>query len=203
MAELPDVDIDLGDRDRAAGLFPKAVVASQVNQKKMTPHKNGIYFQRIPVDKATGLAAYPYKEAEDRGYFKVDLLHNRVYDTITTEEELDAILAEPIDWDWFLDDRFFDQENPDHRIFHLGLRWGFLCRKYPPRSIQDLAALMNLKTPAKAYLYKENATWSEIEARIWQKESNGEYGFKKSHSVAYAIVATLDAKRIAKDLGIC
>lgn len=200
MVEIPDIDIDLGDRDGAARLFTKAVIASQAQKGKLVPHKNGLYFQRVPVDRATGLAAFHYHEAEERGYFKIDLLHNRIYDTIETEEELDAILAEPIDWDWFLDDRFFDNEDPKHCLFHLGNKWGFLCKKYPPRSIQDLAALMNLKTPAKAYLYKENATWDEIRGRIWQKESNGEYGFKKSHSIAYAIVATIHAKLIAKDL---
>lgn len=193
MAEIPDIDIDLGERERAAGLFPKAIVASQVQQDKMTPHKNGLYFQKIPVDQASGLAAYPYHEAEERGYFKVDLLHNRIYDTIESEEELDALLAESIDWDWFLDDRFYE-----HNLFHLG-RWGWLVKKYPPRSVQDLAALIAVIRPAKAFLYKENASWDEIRARVWTREADG-YLFKKSHGIAYALVTTLHAKLIAKTL---
>ncbi len=195
MVEIPDIDIDLGERDRAARLFTKAIVASQVQEGKMVAHKNGLYFQKVPVDQATGLAAFPYKEAEERGYFKVDLLHNRIYDTIGSEEELDALLAEPIDWDWFLDDRFYEKG-----LFHLG-RWGWLVKKYPPNSIQDVAALIAVIRPAKAFLYKENASWDEIRARVWVREDDG-YLFKKSHGIAYALVTTLHAKIIAKDLAL-
>lgn len=191
--EVSDIDIDLGDRDRAAGLFPKAIVGSQLHEGRMTPHKNGLYFQRIPVDEVSGLAAFPYKEAEERGYFKVDLLHNRIYDNLTSEEELDELLAEPVDWDWFLDDRFYE-----HNLWHLG-RWGWLVRKYPPKSVQDLAVLMAIIRPGKAYLYKEERSWDDIRARVWVREPDG-YLFKKSHGIAYALVATLHAKLIARGL---
>ena len=196
MHEIPDIDLDVKERDKTASLFPKAVIASQLttDKKHLTKHNSGIYFQQIPVIPNTRLAAFPYKQAEkDFGFFKVDLLANHVYDLIESQEELDRLLAEPVDWSWFQDHRFFEKG-----LFHLGGKWEFLCQKYPPQSIQDVAALLNLKTPAKAYLYEESRSWDDVRALIWKKEESGKYSFKKSHAVGYAIVTTLHAKLMAR-----
>ena len=98
--EIPDVDLDVSDRDLALTSLKNFIQASQVNNNVMAPHKTGIYFQRIPVDPTINLAAFPYKEAEFMGYFKVDLIPNHVYDVVKSNDESEELLAAPIDWSW-------------------------------------------------------------------------------------------------------
>lgn len=194
MIEIPDIDIDVKERDRVAGLFPRATVASQFtpDKRNLTKHNNGLYFQQVPVDKNTGLSAFPYEEAEELGYFKVDLLPVHVYELIESEEHLDELLAQPIDWEWFKDERFFKKG-----LFQVAKHYK-LFRKYPPRDLLDLAALISVIRPSRRHLLEENLSWAEIRARVWQKDPSGKYGFKKSHAVGYAMVTTLHAKLMAR-----
>lgn len=194
MIEIPDLDIDVKDRERVAGLFKTATVASQFtpDKRNLTKHNNGVYFQRIPVDRATGLSAFPYDLAEELGYFKIDLLAVHVYDLIESQEELDMLLAQPVDWGWFQDERFFQKG-----LFHIAKHFD-LCQEYPPRDLVDLAVLISVIRPSRRHLLNENLSWDEIRARVWQKDPSGKYGFKKSHAVGYAMVTTLHAKLIAR-----
>ena len=41
-----------------------------------------MYLQPIPFDQLTGLSSIDYKEAEDRGYFKLDFLNNSLYEGV-------------------------------------------------------------------------------------------------------------------------
>lgn len=191
--EIPDVDLDVKDRDLAVSKLRGITVASQVANKKLVPHNTGVYFQKLPKDPVTGLSSFPYKEAEWFGYFKVDIIANHVYDMIGSNDELDDLLDEPIDWDWFLDKRFFEeQQNPLFRLTHVS-NYLWLCEKYPPQSVEDLAILIALVRPGKSHLIK--TSWENIKKNIWVKEGEG-YVFKKSHAVAFALLVTVHAKII-------
>ena len=136
--EIPDVDLDVSDRDKALASLRNYTQASQVNNEKvLVPHNTGIYFQKIPTDPVTKLAAFPYKEAEGIGYFKVDLIPNHVYDLIESNEELERLLDAPVDWEWFQDVRFFEAEDRRYQLTHLA-KYHHLCVMYPPESVEDV-----------------------------------------------------------------
>lgn len=202
--DIPDVDLDVADYDKAVAAVSGFVHASEETNGRLTKHKNGLYFQAIPKDVVTGFAAYPYKIAEDLNYYKVDILHVRVYEMVKDEEELETLLAEPINWDWFTDERFFENEDPRYQLTHLAKHY-YLCEQYPPQSVKDVAVLLAVIRPRKSYLI--GRPWEEIKELIWQKipEENPnndpkKYFFKKSHGTAYALLATLHAKLIARRL---
>jgi len=196
--EIPDVDLDVNDRARAASLFPNAIVASQVQKHKLVPHNSGLYFQKIPTDPTSGISSFPYKEAEEEGYFKVDLLPNHVYDLVASNDELEELLAARVDWRWFTDKRFYDNINTKYRLTHLSKYHSLACQ-YPPKSVEDIAALIALIRPSKKHL--KGKPWAEIKEHIWEKPTeDGGYFFKKSHAVAFALLVILHAQIIARKL---
>lgn len=197
MTSIPDCDIDVKDRDRTASLFREATVASQVSKGHLVKHNTSLHLQKIPVDPITGLSAFPYKQAEELGYYKVDLIPNHVYDLVGSERELVELLDAPVDWGWFQDDRFFGNGG----LTHLA-DYKYLCEKFPPRSVLDIAALLAVIRPRMRHLKKECRTLAEIKERCWDKSEGPEteYFFKKSHSVAFAVLVILHAQLIARRL---
>ncbi len=195
---IPDVDIDVNDRTRAASLFPDAIVASQVQNGKLVPHNSGLYFQNVPTDPISGISSFPYDRAEEEGYFKVDLLPNHVYDLVESNEELEELLAASVDWKWFTDKRFYNNVNTKYRLTHLSKYHKLACQ-YPPGSVEDVAALIALIRPRKKYL--KGKPWCDIKDLIWEKTDGEEgYFFKKSHAVAFALLVILHAQIIARKL---
>lgn len=195
--DLPDVDLDVANRDAAIGALKGFVLASQLNADTLRPHPTGLYLQRMPQDPITGLAAFPYDVAEEFGFYKIDVLSNSVYHGIDHEDHLLDLLDEPIKWEWFLDQDF------TRTLFHFGgmvegdLSMAEVVASYAPCSVDDLACLMAIKLPAKKYLIGEH--WDEVRKRIWVKEPSGKPQFKKSHAVSYALAVTVDAKLKAPD----
>ena len=57
--------------------------AKRVNIKRgfgvIKKHNTGVYFTDIPVHPFTNCANINYKEAEDRGYFKLDFLNVHLF----------------------------------------------------------------------------------------------------------------------------
>jgi hypothetical protein len=193
MSDIPDVDIEVKNRDDVAKLFPEAIVASQIANNRLVRHNSGLYFQNIPVHPLSGLAALPYEEAEDIGFYKVDLLSCPFpYQDIESMEDLRDLLATPIDWMWFTDADFVSG------LFHLNgaydgeIRFADIVAAYEPKSIMDLAMLIAIKLPGKKHLIGE--PWETVRGAIWVKETTGLPQFKKSHSVAYALAVGIDAR---------
>ncbi len=197
--EIPDIDLDTKDRPYAASLFPEAVRATQISENRLVPHNSGLYFQKIKVDPTTGNATLPYDWAEECGYFKVDLLPNHVYDLVKDQRELDELLDAEVNWDWFLDKRFYNNVNSRYRLTHLS-NYHSLMRQYPPKSVEDIAIMIALIRPAKKHL--KGKPWDHIKRSIWVKSENEKYAFKKSHAVAFALLVVLHAQLIARKLGL-
>jgi hypothetical protein len=195
--DLPDVDIEVLHREEVIKLFPEVVKASQIAGNKLVPHNSGIYFQKIPVNPLNGLASFPHHEAEDQGFYKVDLLScPNPYVGIESMDEIRALLAAPIDWDWFLDAEFVSTLFHFNGIVYEGLTMADVVAYYAPKSINDIAMLIAIKLPAKKHLIGED--WETIRANIWEKEPEGKgKPFKRSHAVAYALVVGIDARRKA------
>lgn len=208
MSEIPDVDLDVKDREKALALFPESIRASQITRKHdLAIHKTGVYFQKIPVDPITTLAAFPYDVAEALGFFKVDLIPYHIYDMVEDLDDLDDLveMAESgaFPWGWFLEDRFYDNADPNLTVTQLA-RHQHLCEMYPPESVEDLAILNALIRPRKKYLVGQD--WEVIREKVWQKlpeEDSDEpknYFFKKSHAVAFALAILVHMQLIDRVL---
>tara|TARA_Y100000748_G_scaffold250130_1_gene215158 strand:+ start:7013 stop:7603 length:591 start_codon:yes stop_codon:yes gene_type:complete len=186
---MPDVDIDFFDRDGVLKLF-KHTPASIIKEDKIEKHKTGVYFHAVPEHPVTGHASLDYKTAEDRGYFKIDMLNVNIYKHVKSEQELVELMIQEPDWDMLEDKKIVDN------LFHINGHFEIVSI-LKPKSIQQLAALLAIIRPAKRYLMKQN--WDDIFDNVWKKPSDGSYFFKKSHAVAYAHAIVVQMNLIAKD----
>lgn len=174
-----DIDIDLADRDALLKIMPHvAAVQKDSISHKPRKHNTGVYFHDMPTNPLTGMASVEYKEAEELGYFKIDVLNVSLYKQVRDPEHLDALCS--IEPDWTL------LTNPAvvSTLFHLGNHVDITVSK-APRSINELAMLLALIRPGKRHLAK--LSWGNIEKEIWVKPADGGYVFKRSHSLGYAM----------------
>jgi DNA polymerase III alpha subunit len=187
---MPDIDIDFFDRDLALGVI-KHVKASRIDNEKLVGHNTGVYLQSIPYDPATNLSNIDYKQAEDRGYFKLDFLNVSIYKGVKDDAHLHKLMeTEPL-WDLLEQDDFTDL------LFHVN-GYGSLLRQMKPSSINELAMCLALIRPAKKHLIGKE--WTEIGKTIWEKPENGDYYFKKAHAVAYAMVVVVQMNLICEQI---
>ena len=186
---MPDVDIDFFDRDNTLKLF-KHTPATIIKEDKTEKHKTGVYFHAIPERPVTGHSALDYKEAEDRGYFKIDCLNVNIYKHVKSEQELVELMIQEPDWDMLSDKKIVDQ------LFHLNGHFEIVST-LKPKTIEQLAAVLAIIRPAKRYLFKQN--WNEIESNVWKKPTDGSYFFKKSHAVAYAQAVVVQMNLMVRD----
>jgi len=174
---MPDIDIDFADRTKVLELvkhIPATIKEQNGNFKK---HNSGVYCTSIPYNPITRLSTIDYKEAEDRGYFKIDFLNVGVYDGVKDHNHLKQLMeTEPL-WDLLLQDDFVNL------LFHVNGH-GSILRQMKPGSIEELAAVLAMIRPAKRYLIGKD--WTTVMMEVWTKPENEEYFFKKAHAVAYA-----------------
>ena len=171
-----DIDIDLGNRDNLLALIDH-IPASMRKVSPIRKHATGVYITEIPYDPVNNMAAIDYTEADDRGYFKLDLLNMHVYSQVSNENHLCELMKEP-DWNLLTDKAFVEQ------LVHLNNAFNIM-RKMPEPidSIPRLAMLLAIIRPSKKHLVGN--TWKEISETVWEKDATG-YTFKKAHGIAYA-----------------
>lgn len=171
-----DIDIDLGNREKILSLI-KHIPASMRNVKPIRKHATGVYITEIPYDPVNDMASIDYNEAEERGYFKLDLLNVHVYSKVKNEQHLYELMKEP-NWDLLKDKEFVE------KLIHLGNQYDTLSKMPEPvNSITRLAMFLAVIRPAKRHLIGK--TYKEINETVWEKDSTG-YSFKRSHAIAYA-----------------
>jgi len=187
---MPDIDIDFADRTQALTHF-KYAAASIVDNGVFKKHNTGVYCTSIPYNPISGISTIDYKQAEDRGYFKIDFLNVNVYDKVKDRKHLLELMnKEPI-WDLLQQDEFVDL------LFHLNGH-GAILRKCCPTSTEQLAAVLAMIRPAKRYLIGKD--WTTIMTEVWTKPENEEYYFKKAHAIAYAHVIIVQMNLICEEL---
>jgi len=187
---IGDIDIDVADRTKLLEHI-RCVPAYIGTAKKR--HASGIYVTEIPINPLTGAAALDYQDAEKRGYYKLDLLNNSVYDRVTSNEMLDELLKEPVPWNRLHDRAFFSQ------IIHIKNHYSLFCAVGKDiDSIEKMAIFLSLIRPGKRHL--AGNSWEEIEKEIWVKTSSDDYSFRKSHAIAYSHLVTIDMKLKAREL---
>ena len=187
---MPDIDIDFADRTKALEHF-KHVVSTIEDNGTFKKHNSGIYCTSIPYNPLTGLSTINYKEAEDRGYFKIDFLNVSVYEGVKDKKHLLQLMeTEPL-WDLLLQDDFVNL------LFHVNGH-GSILRQMEPKSIEQLAAVLAMIRPAKRYLIGKD--WTTVMTEIWTKPENDEYYFKKAHAIAYAHVIVVQMNLICEGI---
>ena len=188
---MPDIDIDFTDRSKILEVIDH-ISAMRMTPNGPTTHNTGVYTQYIPHDPVTNLAGIDYKDAESRGYFKIDFLNVNVYKGVRNEDHLIKLMeTEPI-WELLLQDEFTDL------LFHLKGH-GNIIRKTQPTSVEQLAAVLSMIRPDKRHLIGK--TWTEIMMDIWTKPENNEYYFKKPHAIAYAMAVVIQMNLICESIG--
>ena len=187
---MPDIDIDFANRDKVLNLIPH-IKARRDSADGVAAHNTGIYAQSIPYDPLTNIAGIEYKQAEERGYYKIDFLNVNIYKDVKDEAHLTQLMeAEPI-WELLLQDEFTDL------LFHLKGH-GTTLRKTQPTSVEQLAAVLAMIRPSKRHLIGKS--WPEIMMEVWTIPENNEYYFKKPHAIAYAMAVVVQMNLICESL---
>jgi len=186
---MPDIDIDFADRTKILDIV-KNITATNGDKK----HNTGVYCHSIPYNPLTGLSTIDYKEAEERGYFKIDFLNASVYNSIKSEKHITELLAvEPL-WD------LLEQKDFCDLIFHVN-GYHSLIAQLKPRSIEELAMFLALLRPGKKHLVAIviEKGFQAVENEIWIKTEEAYY-FKKSHAVAYAHAIVVQMNQICESI---
>ena len=188
---MPDIDIDFADRDHALKFIKHIPAAIKDTNGTFKKHNTGVYCTPIPYNPVNNLSNVDYKEAEERGYFKLDFLNVSIYKDVRDEEHLKTLMeTEPL-WD------LLEQDDFSSLLFHVNGH-GSILRQMKPKSILQLAAVLAMIRPAKRHLIGE--TWNTVMETIWTKPTDGEYYFKKAHAVAYAMAVVVQMNLICEGI---
>lgn len=172
-----DIDIDISPSS-VLNTLP-LIKASQVENGTLKPHLVGIYLQNIAQDPDTGIAAIPYKSAEDLGYYKIDILHLNLLENLESRKEVEVLSQMEPDW------TLLQKTDVVQTLFHLK-KHSELVTKIKPKSVEDLADILALIRPNKRVLidqYLKNK--SEVRKVLYNKIDDSD--LRKSHAVAYAL----------------
>ena len=171
-----DVDIDFADRKQILELI-KHVPARQENNGEVRKHNSGVYVTPIAVDPLNACASLDYREAEQRGYFKIDFLNQSVYELVQDPAHYNRMQNKPTNWKLLQDASFCE------RVVHIG-NYTDLVAEMRPDTIERMAAFIAIIRPGKAHLQRQ--PWSTVFESVWDGDNSAGFVFKKSHSLAYA-----------------
>lgn len=186
MLKTGDIDIDFADRSKALSVL-EYFSASIIKSNNIEKHNTGVYFHAVPIDPLTGFCSWDYKQAEDNGCYKIDILNVHVYEKIQSEDHLNRLIDYDIDWMLFEHKEFVEQ------LIHLGGHADLVCQ-LKPKSISDLAIILALIRPGKRHLI-DSAIKNGLESiknSIWTS-SEDLYSFKSSHAHSYALLVKVHA----------
>jgi hypothetical protein len=182
MTHQADIDIDMANRDDILNLI-KHVPARKLHNGKPERHNSGIYVQPIPYDPMVHCSALHFKDADERGYFKLDFLNVSVYQHIKDNDHYNKLLAMDPPWERLAEPAFVNQ------IIHIA-NYSAKVAAMMPDTIPRMAMFLSILRPGKQHLI--NKPWKEIAETVWEKDSDSEgYAFKKAHAVSYSILVTL------------
>lgn len=189
-----DIDLDLPTNFSPTTIFSNAVKASMVNGNALKPHPCGAYFQYMPKDPVSGLAAIPYKQAGKYGYTKIDFLHLSALDLFDNKQQIRTLINTAPKWGMLL------KSNVVAKLFQLSNNID-LVRRVQPTSILQIADCISLIRPGKLQLVDEYLTDPiNTRTKLYRIDAGDVYAYKKGHAVAYAMIVVLQLHLI--DAGI-
>jgi hypothetical protein len=177
-----DIDIDLADRTQVLGLI-EHTPAMIIHQGNPRAHNSGVYVTKIPRDPILGCAAFDHETAEQRGYFKIDLLNMSVYSLIKNQDHYQQMLDRDPPWNRLWEDPAWAQQ-----IVHVGNYTGLLS-EMKPDTVPRMAAFISLIRPGKAHL--QGCDWQQVFESVWDGDASRGFVFKKSHAMSYAMLVAL------------
>ena len=84
------------------------------------------------------------------------------------------------------------------KLLHLGNHYDTIHRMPEPvDSIPRLAMMLAIIRPGKKHLVGK--VWSEVAKTVWEKDNEG-YVFKKSHSISYAVLVSVNMNLLTDTL---
>ena len=184
---MPDIDIDFADRNVILSQLEHRVAKLNTGKK----HNTGVYATEIPHNPIDNLSTIEHKEADERGYFKLDFLNVSIYKDVRNEEHLQELMNKEPLWELLEHQEFADQ------VFHLNGH-SDLLKQLKPQSVEQLAAVLAMIRPAKRHLVNE--TWQTISDNVWTKPEDGAYYFKKAHAVSYAMAVVVHMNLLCEKL---
>ncbi len=187
-----DIDIDLGNREEILEIIkhvPAAIRKSNLTKK----HGSGVYVTEIPYDPINNMSTLDYEDAENRGYFKLDLLNVQLYNHVKNEQHLVELMKEP---DWSV----LNNRTIVETLIHLSGHYDLIQRMPEPiNSIPRLAMFLALIRPSKRHLI--GLPWKEVAKTVWDRDVDG-YVFRKSHSLAYAMLVVVHMNMLREGIDI-
>lgn len=187
-----DIDIDMQTTFNPSDVF-SVVGASRIDKGKLKKHPCGVYFQSMPIDPITKLAAIPYKDAESYGFTKIDFLHLSILDYFNSKDEIRTLLK--VDPNWGL----LNRAEVIQKLFQLHNNID-LVRLVKPRSIMALADCVALIRPGKLHLLDTYIKSPTSTRPMLYRKVDGEYSYKKGHAVSYAMVIVLQMHLIQSNI---
>ena len=178
-----DIDIDIAQNQDVLSKFPGVVRASMKENGELKAHQVGVYFQHVPVDKLTGLAAIPFKAAQESGFFKIDMLNLSLLNNFGSKREINILLKKEPDWS------LLQQPDIVPKLFHLAKHADVLS-KVKPKTIEELADVLALIRPNKHHLidkYVRDKKGTRTE--LYRKQDASD--LRKSHAIPYALLIVL------------
>lgn len=186
-----DIDIDVSD-NKAAREILNGIRASIVENLELKPHIVGLYFQNIPIDKVTGLAAIPYDMAEDFGYFKIDILNLAILENFTNKKQIRYLLKKDPNWKLLHDPEVIP------KLFHLS-KHAAVLKKIKPKTVEELADTLALIRPNKKHLI-DKYLGDKVETRKELYKKVDASDLRKSHAIPYALLIVLQLHLIEANI---
>jgi hypothetical protein len=184
-----DIDIDVADRNKLLRLIKNTPAMMNTKGRKQR-HNTGVYFHEVPTDPFTGLATVDYTEAEQLGFFKIDILNVNIYESIKDPTELDELLSMEPMWE------LLEHREVVEKLFHIHSHYD-IVKRMRPRSVEQLAAVLAVIRPAKRYLLGKD--WDTVNREVWVRPEGDEYFFKKAHAVSYAVAIVVQLNQLVKN----
>ena len=126
---MPDIDLDFADRTQALSKIKH--VTARIKDRK---HNTGVYVTEVPHNPFNELSTINYKDAEERGYFKLDFLNVSIYDKVRDEEHLTQLMEREPLWQLLEHTDFSD------KVFHLSGH-SELLKQLKPHSVEQLSLI--------------------------------------------------------------
>jgi hypothetical protein len=177
-----DIDIDFADRKQILELI-RVIPARQQTGDTVRKHNSGVYPVDIPYDSVNQCAALDYHTAEQRGYFKIDMLNMSVYQLIKDPDHYQKMLDQEPAWS-----RLWNEPTWAQQLVHVG-NYVDLLAQMRPDSIPRMAALISIIRPGKAHL--QRLSWAQVFESVWDGNDSKGFVFKKSHAISYSRLVAL------------
>lgn len=180
-----DIDIDFKPNFNPSAVFSTAIPASMVKNGELIKHPCGVYFQNMPVDLYTKLAAIPYEEATACGFFKIDCLHLSPLEKFDSKQQIRELLKKEPVWELLLYDEVVEQ------LFQLH-RHASVLKILKPKSVQEVADVIAIIRPTKRHLIDlYNSNKELYRSQLYRNSGDDKSSFKRSHAIAYAYTVVL------------